>query len=125
IQRNWDSIKPLKMRELPVQKGLGVCESNHRPFSYRMKHQGRGFTRKGAGNLAAVISARRNGTFLEILTTELPAFQEEVTDRFRYAVRNALKKGKVQPSQGAFPGRIANYGPTSSPMGRLASMFRG
>lgn len=125
IQRNWDSIKPLKMRELPVQKGLGVCESNHRPFSYRMKHQGRGFTRKGAGNLAAVISARRNGTFLEILTTELPAFQEEVTDRFRYAVRNALKKGKVQPSQGAVPGRIANYGPTSSPMGRLASMFRG
>ena len=124
IQRNWDSIKPMKMRDLPVQKGLGVCESNHRPFSYRMKHQGRGFTKKGAGNLAAVISARRNGSFLEILTTELPAFKEEVTDRFRYAVRNALKKGNVQPSQGAVSGRIANYGPVSSPIGRLAGIFR-
>ena len=124
IQRNWNSIKPLKMRGLPVQKGLGVCESNHRPFSYRMKHQGRGFTKKGAGNLAAVISARRNGIFLEILTTKLPAFKEEVTDQFRSAVRNALKKGQVQPSQGAVSGRIANYGSTSSPMGRLAEIFR-
>lgn len=124
IQRNWNSIKQLKMRGLPVQKGLGVCESNHRPFNYRMKHQGRGFTKKGAGNLAAVISARRNGTFLEILTTELPAFKEEVTDQFRSAVRNALKKGQVQLSQGAVSGRIANYGSTSSPMGRLAEIFR-
>ena len=89
-----------------------------------MKHQGRGFTKKGAGNLAAVISARRNGSFLRILTTELPVFKEEVTDQFKSAVRNALKKGKVQPSQGAVPGRIANYGSTSSPMGRLAGMFR-
>jgi len=124
IQRNWSSLKPLRMRTLPVQKGLGVCESNHRPFSYRMKHQGRGFTKKGAGNLAAVISARRNGTFLEILTTRLPAFKEEVTDPFKSAVRNALKKGRVQPSQGAVRGRIANYGPTSSPMGRLAGIFK-
>lgn len=124
IQRNWVSIKPLKMRNLPVQKGLGVCESNHRPFSYRMKHQGRGFSKKGAGNLAAVISARRNGTFIEALTTELPALKEEVSDQFRYAVRNALKKVKVQPSQGAVSGRIANYGSTSSPVGRLARIFK-
>lgn len=123
IERNWESIKPLKMRDLPVQKGLGVCESNHRPFSYRMKQQGRGFSKKGAGNLAAVISARRNKTFLKILMTELPAFKEEPTDRFKYAVRTALKKVKAQPSKGAVSGRIANYGPTSSPMGRLAQLF--
>lgn len=124
IKRNWTSIKPLRMRDLPVQKGLGVCESNHRPFSYRMKRQGRGFTKKGAGNLAAVISARRNGTFLEILTTVLPVFKEEVSDPFKDAVRRALKKSKVQPSRGAVSGRIANYGPTSSPMGRLAGIFK-
>src|SRR5699024_10984982 len=107
------SIKPLANRDLPVSKGIGVCESGHRPFSYRMKHQGRGFIKKGAGNLAAVISARRNGTFLEILTTELPAFKDEVTHLFKNAVRNALKKVKVQPSNGALSGRIVNYGPTS------------
>lgn len=124
IQRNWDSLKPLHMRDLPIQKGLGVCESNHRPFSYRMKHQGRGFSKKEAGNLAAVILARRNGTFLESLTTELPVFKEEVTDQFKSAVRNALKKGKSQPSTGAVSGRITNYGPTSSPIGRLAGIFK-
>ena len=123
LDRNWSSIKPLANRDLPVSKGIGVCESGHRPFSYRMKHQGRGFTRKGAGNLAAVISARRNGTFLEILTTELPAFKDEVTHLFKNAVRNALKKVKVQPSNGALSGRIVNYGPTSSPMGQLAKIF--
>jgi len=123
LERNWASIKPLKQRNLPVTDGIGVCESGHRPFSYRMKHQGRGFTKKGAGNLAAVISARRNGTFLEILTTELPAFQEEVSDPFKNAVRNALKKAKVQPSIGALSGCIANYGSTSSPMGKLAKVF--
>lgn len=48
LNRNWKSIKPLKLRNLPILKGLGVCESNHRPFSYRMKRQGRGFTKKGA-----------------------------------------------------------------------------
>jgi len=124
IKRNWNSIKPLKKRNLPIRKGLGVCESNHRPFSYRMKHQGRGFTKKGAGNLAAIISARRNGIFLEILSTELPAFKEEVTDQFKSAVRNALKKGNVQSSQGAVSGRIANYGPNSSPIGRLVEIFK-
>src|SRR5699024_12782008 len=67
--------------------------------------------------------SRRNGTFLEILTTELPAFQEEVSDPFKNAVRNALKKAKVQPSIGALSGRIANYGSTSSPMGKLAKVF--
>lgn len=123
LKRNWASIKPLKKRELPVEKGIGVCESGHRPFSYRMKHQGRGFSKRGAGNLAAVISARRNGTFLEALATELPVFKEEVSDKFRNAVRNALKKSKPQPSKGAVSGRIANYGPTSSPMGRLAQIF--
>ncbi len=124
LKRNWASIRPLKQRQLPVTKGIGVCESGHRPFSYRMKHQGRGFSKEGAGNLAAVISARRNKTFLKALSTEFPVLEEEVSDAFRYAVRNALKKTKAQPSQGAISGRIANYGPSSSPIGRLAKIFK-
>lgn len=122
LNRNWKSIKPLKLRNLPILKGLGVCESNHRPFSYRMKRQGRGFTKKGAGNLAAVISARRNGTFILAITTVLPTFKE-VTDQFKGAVRNALKKAPIQASRGAISGSIVNYGSTSSPMGRLNKMF--
>jgi hypothetical protein len=73
---------------------------------------------------AAVISARRNKTFLKVLSTEFPVLEEEVSDAFRYAVRNALKKTKIQPSQGAISGRIANYGSSSSPIGRLAKIFK-
>ena len=39
LNRNWDSLKPLKMRDFPVNKGLDVCGSNHRPYSYRMKRK--------------------------------------------------------------------------------------
>lgn len=74
--------------------------------------------------MAAIISARRNGSLLEILTTKLPVLKEEVNNHFKSAVRNALKKGKIQPSRGVVSGRIANYGPSSSPLGRLAGMFR-
>jgi len=123
LARNWESIRPLKMRNVPVDNGIGICESNHRPFSYRMKHQGRGFKAEGAGNLASVISARKNRTLLKALTTELPVFKEEVTPKFKGAVRAALKRQRTQPSRGAVRGRIANYSPSSSPIGKLAKMF--
>ncbi|MSE06766.1 ISLre2 family transposase, partial [Lactobacillus salivarius] len=51
IRRNWKYIKPIGKRELPGienYKGLGTFESNHRPFSYRMKKQGRAWSKKGA-----------------------------------------------------------------------------
>lgn len=60
------------MRNIPVKRGLGVCENNHCPYSYRMKRQGRGFSAEGAGNVAAIISARKNGTFLRALTEMIP-----------------------------------------------------
>lgn len=122
LSRNWDSIHPLRLRNLPVKKGIGVCESNHRPFSYRMKRQGRGFSSKGAGNLAAIISSRKNGTFLTALKTELPAFRQVITPEFKGAVKAVLKK-VTRPSIGATQGRIANYSSTSSPMGQLKKLF--
>ncbi|MFL2118464.1 ISLre2 family transposase, partial [Marinilactibacillus psychrotolerans] len=76
LDRNWDSLKGLHLRYLPLRKGTGVCESNHRPYSFRMKRQGRGFGQKGAGNLAAIISARKNGLFLQALTEMIPAFKQ-------------------------------------------------
>ncbi|MDN6317949.1 MAG: ISLre2 family transposase, partial [Lactococcus lactis] len=123
LYRNWDSLKPLKLRDLPVSKGLGVCESNHRPYSYRMKRQGRGFSAKGAGNLAAIISARKNGTFLHAITESIPDLLTELPQEFKGAVREALKKGKTRPSIGVKIGKIANYDSSSSPMGQLHKIF--
>ena len=123
LYRNWDSLKPLKMRNLPVNRGLGVCESNHRPYSYRMKRQGRGFSAKGAGNVAAIISARKNGTFLRALTEKIPELLTELRPEFNGAVRAALKKSKTKPSIGVKIGSIANYSSSSSPIGQLQKMF--
>lgn len=123
LYRNWDSLKPLKMRNLPVNRGLGVCESNHRPYSYRMKRQGRGFSAKGAGNVAAIISARKNGTFLRALTEKIPELLTELRPEFKGAVRAALKKSKTKPSIGVKIGSIANYSSSSSPIGQLQKMF--
>ncbi|GAB2501831.1 ISLre2-like element ISLca4 family transposase [Alkalibacterium psychrotolerans] len=123
LDRNWDSLKPLKMRDLPINKGIGVCESNHRPYSYRMKRQGRGFSAKGAGNIAAIISARKNGTFLKALTDKLPELSAKLQPEFKGAVRAALKKSKSRPSIGVKIGRVANYGSSSSPMGQLQKLF--
>ncbi|SDK91831.1 hypothetical protein SAMN04488098_10875, partial [Alkalibacterium thalassium] len=91
-------------------------------YSYRMKRQGRGFSAKGAGNLASIISARKNGTLLEALRAELPAFEQTIVPEFKGAVRAVLKKIN-RPSVGVKMGEIANYSSTSSPMGQLKKMF--
>ena len=37
LDRNWEYLVPVKMRGITEElKGLGTCESNHRPFSFRM-----------------------------------------------------------------------------------------
>lgn len=124
IERNWESLKPIQMRNLPTQNGIGICESNHRPYSYRLKRQGRGFSAKGAGNIAAILSARKNQTFLTALTETMPEITQEIGKDFKGAVRAVLKKQKIQPSIGVKYGKISNYSSSSSPIGRLAKVFR-
>jgi len=123
FMRNWESLKPVDLRDIPVLRGLGVCETNHRPYSYRMKHQGRNFTSKGAGNLAAIVSSLRNGTFVRALTESIPEITQKMSGSFKGAVQQALKKVK-RPSMGAQRGCIVNNGPTSSPIGQLQKIFR-
>ncbi|SEI47523.1 hypothetical protein SAMN04488113_1011, partial [Alkalibacterium gilvum] len=76
-----------------------------------------------AGNVAAIISARKNGTFLKALTDKLPELSTKLQPEFKGAVKAALKKVKPQASIGVKFGRIANYGSTSSPMGQLQKLF--
>lgn len=87
-----------------------------------MKRQGRNFTSEGAGNLAAIISSLKNGTFVRSLTEGLPVIEQEISGEFKGAVKRALKKIK-RPSIGAQSGSIVNYGPTSSPIGQLQKIF--
>ena len=73
LKRNWKYIKPIRLRTLAGisnNKGLGVFESNHRPFSYRMKKQGRAWSKKGAENMVRVINSIINGEFEEAIKSD-------------------------------------------------------
>lgn len=63
LERNWECLTPLAMRKglEECQKGLGTCESNHRTYTYRMKKQGRRWSKKGGLAMVKVISGLKAG----------------------------------------------------------------
>ncbi|MCC4500335.1 ISLre2 family transposase [Limosilactobacillus reuteri] len=70
LKRNWPYLKPFRLRDLPDEikrSGIGVCESNHRPYTYRMKKQGRTWGKEGAGNVVWAIDAISNEDFDDVL----------------------------------------------------------
>jgi hypothetical protein len=63
ITRNRLYLKPFEKRPSleDFERVLGTCESNHRLYTYRMKKQGKYWSREGALAMAKLISAKRNG----------------------------------------------------------------
>ena len=104
-------------------KGLGTCESNHRPFSFRMKRQGKSWGVKGAEAIANIISGLRNGDLTQALSVQNPQFAKKADKTYKNAVRNALKKSKAIPHIGAHAGSIWTECPTSSAIGKLAKFI--
>lgn len=121
LERNWSSLKPLSKRgvDMPL-RGIGTCESNHRIYSYRMKHQGRRWSKAGAEAIASVITGRRNGDLAAALEAQIKPAGPGEEKRYKYAVRNALKKSRHQEHTAARHGGITLDCPASSAMGRLA-----
>lgn len=122
LARNWDYIKPMAKRQLPLSKGNGVCETGHRYYSYRLKRQGRVWTEAGAANVAGILNAINNNEFIEGLTSEIDPVKLSLGDDIKGAVRSAFKNISTT-SVGATYGRIVNNGPSSSPIKKLAKMF--
>ena len=114
IRRNWKYIKPIGKRELPGienYKGLGTFESNHRPFSYRMKKQGRAWSKKGAENMVRVINSINNGDFSEAISVNWEKKLEKILDievDMRELLNNEFENHQIKQ------GRIVNYGSSSS-----------
>ena len=123
LERNWECLTPLAMREglEDCQKGLGTCESNHRTYTYRMKKQGRRWSKDGGLAMIKVLSGLKNGDLEQALATDLRSIPMESRKKYRNAVREALKKPVFVPHVGTHQCSIANYGPSSSPMGQLAA----
>ena len=105
------------------QKGLGTCESNHRTYTYRMKKQGRRWSKDGGLAMVEVISGLKNGDLEQALAGDLYGMLLKNRKEYRNAVREALKKTLFVPHVGVHQCCIANYGPRSSPMGHLAAVL--
>lgn len=74
FNRNWKYLKPYRLRELPKEIGtIGVIESRHRAFTYRMKKQGRYWGKKGMNGMLQIIAAVKNKTVKKIFLNEWQA----------------------------------------------------
>lgn len=124
IVRNWVSLAPLKLRKIAVSaSGIGTCESNHRIYSYRMKKQGRHWSRTGGTAMVKVITAIRNKELDQAFADWTKGFTAPVSRTFRGTMRRVMRKIPFQTHVGIHHGRICNNGPSSSAIGKLANSF--
>lgn len=122
LKRNWSAIKGIEKRELPNKKGLGVCETSHRTYSYRMKKQGRSWSKKGAKNMAALLTVKKNKEVHQALTAQIDQKVEQLGEHIKGAARQALKQMKTDHLR-IQTGKIANVGATSSFIGQMVKTF--
>lgn len=94
IDRRWDDIKPFKKRNLTVAKAVGCCESNHRKYTYRVKGQGKYWSKTGAEGMIRILSCIKNQNLeywlsSEFTGSELTALTEK---ELQATARDSLKK---------------------------------
>lgn len=130
LKRNWAYILSPHDRGFHGVGHLGSVESSHRAFTYRMKKQGKSWTKPGAQAMLGLIEARMNqslgsslATVLKTTTALSPRLTVPAAQSATLNLRTILRKAPVQPSCGAQPGRITVDAPASSPIGRLAKVF--
>ena len=117
----WLTVSITREGLKDCRKGLGTCESNHRMYTYRMKKQGRRWSYRGGLAMIKVISGLKNDDLEQALAGDLRGIPMKTRKEYRDAVREALKKPVFVSHVGAHQCMIANYGPSSSPMGHLAA----
>lgn len=113
---NWTAIKPLSLRCLGISDSVGVCESGHHFYTSRLKRQGRNWTKKGAENMAILLTAQRNGVFEDLYRQSSP--YHEFSPEIATSVSKFLKK--VPHQEHTIPcANIPLNGASSSPIGHL------
>ena len=83
----------------------------------------RRWSKDGGLAMVKVISGLKNGDLEQALAGELCRISMKTRKEYRNAVREALKKPLFIPHVGVHQCCIANYGPSSSPMGHLAAVL--
>jgi hypothetical protein len=96
LERNWEYLEPFYSRNFPEgsKNCLGTCESNHRIYTYRMKKQGRYWTKEGAESMVRIIDALVNRELDMWLETDYePEISEkELKKKYQLATRTATSK---------------------------------
>lgn len=122
LRRNWAYLKPASNRGLAADKvQLGGCESNHRRFTYRLKHQGRSWSKKGLTAMLNVITSTINGD-LESAMLPITAATDPAITPLKAAARQLFKQPKIN-HQGIKHGCLALDAATSSALGNLVKAF--
>lgn len=94
LHRHWADIEPFKMRNLPVIKAIGCCESNHRKYTYRVKGQGKYWSEDGAEGILRVLTCIKNNELEYLLSSEFAGSEiNAITEQeLKAAARDSLKK---------------------------------
>ena len=123
LQRNWKYLKPAECRDLKDSFFcIGTIESTHRKMTYRMKRQGRLWTKNGAKAMIYLIDSLRNNDLEQWLNQyrELPEDVFEREERWKKMKRIVQKSPKFQTHEGVFRGEISTSYATSLPIGQFA-----
>lgn len=121
LERNWPYIKPFNKRQINVAKlGLGVCESKHRPYSYRMKHQGRSWCKKGAQNMIKLITQKQNGEYWKAIEADWD--QRLSVDKEKTLDTQGLFSNDHVGHEGVRHGAIVNNG-SKTALGALSKKY--
>lgn len=126
LKRNWKYLKPWSLRDLPLPKGgLGTVESHHRPYSYRMKKQGRSWGKEGEEAMVSIITAQQNHTYDKLQSKN---WAKEIEDLDKKVIKTEVKYDKINVNnrtEAIKQGNIPNDGPASSNFGRFKKELRG
>lgn len=123
LDRNWVYLQSLEKRGFYDDKqSIGTIESTHQKMTYRMKRQGRLWSRTGAAAMIRVIDSLRN----QELNTWLNQYEEVADDelerrkQWKAMKRKVLKAPAFQSHEGAFKGSIGQGLAKSAPIGQLS-----
>lgn len=94
IERRWADIKPFKQRKLQVIKAIGSCESNHRKYTYRVKGQGKYWSKQGAEGMLRILTCLKNHELEYWLNSDFKdaGIKQASKDKLKVSVRASLKK---------------------------------
>lgn len=94
IERRWADIKPFKQRKLQVIKAIGSCESNHRKYTYRVKGQGKYWSKQGAEGMLRILTCLKNDELEYWLNSNFKdaGIKQASKDELKVSVRASLKK---------------------------------